>query len=309
MHWNKVWKFRKGTNINQLQMAEIEVDTPAANEVLVKVYVYGINNFDLLWISTSIEFPFGFEFCGEIVEIGKLVNQYKVGDIVIGLSNSTKQERRISEFCIAKEQYILHLSNNLSLQQGAALSYSGLIATQLIEKYNFKEKKVLIIGASGGIGHLFAQLILDISKDVFVVSKARNIDFLSSIGLKNFIETDDNDQWNTIEKFDYIIDFSGKYTNQKLNEYLGTNGYIITTKASEKSILSYLFSVFYKQNTDHFKLDISKKYFDLLSEKINQNLIIPKVHQSINGIENVQSAYHLFKERGIQGKLVLNLGC
>ena len=309
MRWNKVWKFKKGTKIDQLQLAEIEVDTPEANEVLVKVYSYGINNFDLLWLSTSIDFPLGFEFCGEIVEIGKLVTQYKVGDIVIGLSNSTKQERRISEFCIAKENYILHLGNNLTFQQGAALPFSGIIATQLLEKYDFKQKKVLIIGASGGIGHLFAQLISNISNDVFVVSKPRNIVFLRSIGLKNFIETDDNDQWITDEKFDFIIDFSGKYSNQILNENLDANGKIITTKVNEKSIIRYLFSVFYNQNTDHFKLDFSKKNFELLSEKINQNLIIPKVHQSINGIENVQSAYHLFKERGIQGKLALNLGC
>lgn len=308
MLWNKVWTFSKGLEVSQLQLTKKEVLTPKSDELLIKVFSYGVNSFDIFWLKSNVYFPYGFEFCGEVIEVGNPHSRFQIGDILMGISNSQKQDRNCAEWCIANENHCIHLPNHLTFQQGAALPFSGIAALQLIEQLDFSHKKVLIIGATGGIGHLFTQLCTTKTQQITVVCKPAHRDFLSKIGIQHFLENQHN-QWSTNDEFEYILDFSGKYSTIELSRNLAKNGMIITTQQKSKAVLDQFFAFFKKQNVQHFQLDYSATHFEKLAEMLHHRQIHPFVFHSFNQFEQLPTAYNELSKGGVQGKLVVSLGC
>ena len=186
-------KFGKASKVMKIQ--NVVRPEPSEQQVLVKVHATSINTIDIVFrsgkkaifglarMSTGIRKPkktiLGFDICGEVVDVGNKVKEFKKGDSVFGHALSGGN----AEYTLANINSIAKKPNNISYQEAAAIPMAGLSALQGLKRsVIIPGEKVLIYGASGGIGTYAVQLCKYFGAYVTAVSSAKNEGVLRSLG-------------------------------------------------------------------------------------------------------------------------------
>lgn len=229
-----------------LQTTELPTPTPNSDEILIKVHSSSLNPLDIKIRKGDIKlfypskFPriLGFDFSGEIVDFGKNITDFKIGDNVFGLLES-KANGANAEYVIAKRHNIVHKPTNLNHVEASSIPLTGLTALKALITYGKIKKgsNVLIIGASGGVGSIAVQIAKAFEANVTGICSNKNIDFVEYLGADKVISYD-KDGFKTEQLFDVIFDTTGLYTFSKTSKYLTNSGIFITTLPNIKNILS-----------------------------------------------------------------------
>lgn len=174
-----------------LRFEEVEIPTPAENEVLIKVRAAALNALD----SHLLEHPFmrrvvsamgkakitrpGRDVAGEVETVGSKVTQFKPGDAVFGVGNGT-----CAEYVCTKESALAIKPDSLSFAQAAALPVAGITALQGLRDGGKLQsgQKVLVIGASSGVGTFAVQIARSLGGDVSAVCSTRNVEMVRALG-------------------------------------------------------------------------------------------------------------------------------
>ena len=198
-------------DIDTLEVGEINEPRPNSNEVVVKVKAISLNPVDLkkmrggFKLITNIKkFPkvVGCDFSGEIIEIGKDVGAFKVGDNVFGMtdilfSGSAAEKIKISQKSIALAPKNIDLEHSAAIPQAANTS---LLALRNIASLR-KGHKLLINGASGGVGTIALQIASIYEAETTAVTSYRNIDWIKEeFKPQNIIDYTKEDFTNLNEK-------------------------------------------------------------------------------------------------------------
>tara|TARA_B100000686_G_scaffold59543_1_gene64019 strand:+ start:1890 stop:2840 length:951 start_codon:yes stop_codon:yes gene_type:complete len=228
-------------DIDSLQVAEINEPRPNDNEVVVKVKAISLNPVDLkkmrggFKLITNIKkFPkiIGCDFSGEIVEIGKDVGAFKVGDNVFGMTDilfagSAAERIKISQKSIALAP------KNIDLDQSAAIPQAAntcLLALRNLASLR-KGHKLLINGASGGVGTTALQIAAIYEAETTAVASFRNTDWIKNeFKTQKIIDYTKEDFANLNEEFDIIFDANGNRSFPEVEKCLTNNGIYVTTK-------------------------------------------------------------------------------
>ena len=227
--------------IDKLQILEVESPKPKRHEVAVKVSAISINPVDLKKMRggfkpiTSIKkFPIitACDFSGEIVEIGNDVGAFKVGDKVFGMQDILFNGSAAEKITIS-QKYISLAPNNFELSDSAAIPQVGntsLLALRNIASLR-KGHKLLINGASGGVGTFALQMAKIYEADITAVTSDRNIEWIKNeFDIENIIDYTKTDITDTSDKYDIIFDANGNLSFPKISNSLLTNGIYVTTK-------------------------------------------------------------------------------
>src|SRR5438874_1810359 len=175
-----------------LQLRELEKPAPMDNEVLVRVRAASINPVDghmvrggwLMRPMSGMRKPkntrFGTDFSGIVEAIGKDVTNFKPGDEVFGAKNGAVADY----ICVKADRAIVMKPNNITFEQAGSVAVAGLTALQgLRDKGRIQTgQKVLINGASGGVGTFAVQIAKSFGAEVTAVCSTRNVDLVKSIG-------------------------------------------------------------------------------------------------------------------------------
>lgn len=251
-----------------LQLKEVVKPTPKDNEVLIRVHAASVNFGDLmarnfkvvsphrfnmpfiLWLLAKISFGLrkpnitilGSELAGEIEAVGKGVTKFKVGDQVfahIGMSMGAYAEY----VCVSESGTVALKPSNLSHEEAVTLPYGAIMATSLLGKAHIQRgQKVLINGASGGIGSMAVQLAKYFGAEVTGVCGTPRLEFVKSLGADKVIDYTKEDFTQNGQTYDLIFDILGRSSFSRVKRSLKPHGIYLLSSFKMKALLAMLWT-------------------------------------------------------------------
>ncbi|CAM4203581.1 NADPH:quinone reductase [Pedobacter westerhofensis] len=207
--------------VDQLLMTEVPVPIISDDEVLVEVKAISINPVDVRTrqgsamadhLKNNHPLILGWDISGVIKETGKNVSRFSKGDEVFGLVNFLGHGQGYAEYVAAPEAHLARKPTNISHEQAAAATLSALTAWQLLNNYAKLKagESILILAASGGVGHFAVQMASYVGASVIGVSSAKNREFVLGLGADEHIAYDEKEFKDIISEVDVVLDaFSG----------------------------------------------------------------------------------------------------
>ena len=222
---------------------EIEEDAripePAPGEILVRVHGASINPLD--WkvhsnvsaiaglFGLNKRFCLGCDFAGEVVSTAGATSKYHKGDRVYGMSINLRSAS-FAEYVVIAESSVFKAPGNISLVEAASLPLATLTAIQSYRAAGLSAgTRLLIIGASGGVGVYAVQIAKYLGAHVTAVCSGRNVAMVKSLGADEIIDYTQEEFPAKAGSFDVIFDIIGQHTPQSCAAMLKTDGYFIST--------------------------------------------------------------------------------
>jgi len=294
-----------------LELEDIEVPQPAEDEVLIKVYASSVNPVDQKIVAGEAaqrfptEFPLtiGWDVSGVIEQAGNKVRNFSVGDEVYGRPFPT-QNGAFAEYLVIKANEIAMKPKSIDHVQAAAVPLAGLTAWQGLFKYGQLEKgqKVLIHGASGGVGSFAVQFAKWIGAYVIGTASAKNLDFIKQIGADEAIDHDNQRFEYEVKDLDLVFDLVGGETQRRSLQVIKAGGKLVTTvipqfqeEAKERDIELEGFGA------QSYPNDLAQ-----IAELIDHGLISPVV-SAVLSLEQARQAEELGAKPGGHGKIVIKV--
>src|SRR5256885_7362850 len=280
-----------------LRLEEIEKPSAGDNEVLIKVRAAAVNPLDLLFRGTSYmvrmitglrkpkDTRLGVDVAGQVEAVGRNVTQFKLGDAVFGTCKGA-----FAEYVCTSESALVVRPDNVTFEQAASVPIAALTALQglrlggLGDKGQIQAKhKVLINGASGGVGTFAVQIAKSFGADVTGACSKRNVAMVRSIGADRVIDYVQQDFTKSGQRYDLIFDCVGNHSLSAHRRALNPNGVCVVagakglwdflTRALTAPVLSRLVS----QKFVTFIAKINKEDLSIMRELMANGKVIPVI--------------------------------
>jgi NADPH:quinone reductase-like Zn-dependent oxidoreductase len=245
-------------HLDSVRVGEIDAPTMGKDEILVRVRAAAINPADLKVVSGTDggaflhakNFPtaFGFDFSGIVEAVGGDVRDRSVGDEVFGFlaySRSTRQGS-FAELVAVKPDAVGDKPSNISHEEAAAAATAGSTALQALEEKGHLRsgQKVLVNGASGGVGSYAVQIASQLGAEVWGTASAAKADFVKSLGAARVIDYKTTSLPGIGERFDLVLDAASMSSFGEVRSILQADGAYITLLPSLGLLGGMLQSVF-----------------------------------------------------------------
>jgi NADPH:quinone reductase-like Zn-dependent oxidoreductase len=307
-------------------LRQVEIDRPdiAVNEVLVKVVAAGMDRGT--WHSMAgkpylmrvIGFGFrrpknhvpGLDVAGTVVAVGSEVTRFQPGDEVFGMSRGS-----FAEYAASREDKLAHKPANLSFEQAAVVPISGGTALQGLRDAGHIDagQKVLIIGASGGVGTYAVQLAKALGTEVTGVCSASKVDLVRSIGADHVIDYAREDYLDGAHSYDLILDIGGNNSLSRLRRALTPKGTLVIVGGEEGGNLiggfdrqcrALVVSMFVSQRLT--MLASKERHTDLeaLTPFIEKGQVVPVIDRTYS-LGDVPDAMRYLEAGQVRGKLAI----
>src|SRR5438874_1276664 len=221
-----------------LKCEEIEKPSAGDDEVLIKVRAAAVNPFDLLFRGTSYmvrmitglrkpkDTRLGVDVAGQVEAVGRNVTQFKPGDAVFGTCKGA-----FAEYVCTSESALVVKPDNVTFEQAASVPIAVITALQGLRLGGLGNKghiqpgqKVLINGASGGVGTFAVQIAKSFGADVTGVCSTRNVEMVRSIGADQVIDYTQHNFTASNQRYDLILDCVGNHSFSACRRILNPDG-------------------------------------------------------------------------------------
>jgi NADPH:quinone reductase-like Zn-dependent oxidoreductase len=251
-----------------LQIKEVAKPAPKDHEVLIRIHATPVSFGDLLarnfksvtprrfnmpllfWLGARMAFGFrkpkkqilGSEFAGEVEAVGAAVTRFKPGDQVFGYRGQSMGA--YAEYVCMSEDGVLAIKPaNLTYEEAATVPYGALTALSLLRKVNIQRRqKVLINGASGGIGAAAVQLAKYFGAEVTGVCGTPGMGYVKALGADKVIDYTNQDFTRNGETYDLIFDILGKSPLARGKRSLKPNGRYLFASFKMKQLAQMLWT-------------------------------------------------------------------
>src|SRR6184192_954097 len=314
--------------VGNLQLRDLEKPSPNDNEVLVRVRAASINPVDGHLIRgawpmrsmTGMRKPkntrFGTDFSGIVEAIGKDVTNFKPGDEVFGAKNGA-----VADYICAKaDRAIVMKPSNITFEQAGSVAVAALTALQgLRDKGHIQSgQKVLINGASGGVGTFAVQIAKAFGADVTAVCCTRNIDLVKSIGADHVIDYTKDDFTKTDRRYDMLYDLVGNHSFSERRKILTPNGICVlagiggagvhpeTLGRIGRNFWNAFLSNFSKQKFVFYIATLTKDDLNVLRDLMQSGKVAPVIDRTYK-MSETQAALRYLEEGHAHGKVVITI--
>ncbi len=309
-----------------LRLTETDQPEVAVNEVLVKVRAAGMDRgtWHVMagkpYLMRIMGFGFrrpknrvpGLDVAGTVVAIGSEVTRFQPGDEVFGMSRGS-----FAEYAAVREDKLAHKPTSLSFEQAAVVPISGGTALQGLRDSGRIEagQKVLIIGASGGVGTYAVQLAKAFGAEVTGVCSTAKVDLVRSIGADHVIDYTREDYLDGSHRYDLVLDIGGNNRLSRLRRALSPTGTLVIVGGEEggnltggfdRQIRALVLSMLVSQRLT--MLASKERYTDLeaLSPLIEDGLVTPVIDKTYSLAEVPAAMGHLEAGRA-KGKIAITI--
>ncbi|MHA2104973.1 MAG: NAD(P)-dependent alcohol dehydrogenase [Candidatus Hodarchaeales archaeon] len=317
-----------------LKLKEIEKPVPKDNEILIRNYASSINKSDMMFRNAKLESAIfwtlrtllrplirfevgirkpkrkipGGDFAGEIVSVGKDVTEWKEGDKVYGYSDAGGA---LAEFLCLPASYrkLTKMPSNMGFQEagtvpgGAPPALTGLRDLGNLQK----GQKILIIGASSGIGTFAVQIAKVYGAEVTGVCGPTNLDMVMELGADYVIDYTKEDYIKNGKKYDVVFDVVVVNTFSRCKKILSENGYYVSNNPlNSKKHLFYMITGRNKQ----FKqgsTDESAENLSILRDWIEQGKVKPIIDK-VFPLDQAAEAHRYYETGHANGRVVISIG-
>jgi NADPH:quinone reductase-like Zn-dependent oxidoreductase len=307
-----------------LKIEEIEKPIPQDKQVLIKVHAASINSGD--WRVMRAD-PFfirlmgmgllkpkitrlGSDVAGLVEAVGENVKQFRRGDEVFGCG-----EGSFAEYVLAKEANLALKPANRSFEETAAVPVAALTALQGIRSAGGIRpgQKVLIQGASGGVGTFAVQLAKSFEAAVTAVCSTRNLDMVRSIGADHVIDYTQEDFTKIPLTYDLIFAVNGYHSLSAYKRTLSPRGIYICAGGTMPQIFQAMLLGPILSRKGDKKLGsmgiakVNQEDLVYLGELLEAGIIFPVIDRSYP-LSEIVEAFRYFEEKHAQGKVVVTVG-
>jgi len=307
-----------------LKFEEIAKPAPADDRVLVKVHAASVNPLDwhymrgkpyivrpMAGVGKPDSILMGADFAGTVESVGKNVTRFKPGDEVFGVRDGA-----FGEYVSVREKGAMALKpSNMSMEQAAAVPIAGLTALQALRDKGKVQagQKVLINGASGGVGTFAVQIAKTYGADVTGVCSTRNVEMVKSIGADRVIDYTKEDFTRGSVRYDLIIDNVGNHTLSELRHVLTPNGALVMVGGPSDdpwlgplttSVQAYFVARFVSQKLIFMLADSNQDDLNVLRDLMQTGKVTPVIDRQYKLAETAQAIGYL--EQGhARGKVTI----
>ncbi len=308
-----------------LQLKEVEKPTPNEDEVLIKIHAASLNAYDWHFLTADIflirlmggglfkpqDPRLGADMAGRIEAVGRNVKQFQPGDEVFGMVKGA-----FAEYACAPESSLAWKPINASFDQAAALPMAAITALQGLRDEGQIQagQKVLIHGASGGVGTFAVQIAKSFGAEVTAVCSTRNLEQACSIGADHVIDYTRDDFTKNGEFYDLILVANG---NRSIHEYkrsLKPNAICVLVGGGSGSIVSLLTGMLLEwwisktegKKISSFLARINQKDLTYVKELFESNEVKPVIDRRYPLSEAAEALRYL-GEGHARGKIIITL--
>lgn len=305
-----------------LQLEEVEKPTPKDNQVLVKVHAASVNALD--WrpftmtpifirliggLSKPKDPSVGVDVAGTVEAVGKEVTEFQPGDEVFGVAPGS-----FAEYALAAETKLALKPANLSFEAAAAVPVAALTALQgLRDKGQIQARqKVLIDGASGGVGTFAVQIAKAFGAEVTAVCSTRNLDLVRSIGADHVIDYTREDFTKNEQRYDLILAVNGYHPSLGYRRALSPDGICVVAGGAMSQIIQALLLGPLLSRIGSKKIGFmgiattSKEDLLFLKELLESGKVVSIIDKSYPLSETAQAIKYIIEEHG-RGKVIISV--
>jgi len=304
-----------------LQLQEVEKPSPKDHQVLVKVHAASVNALDwrpftmpsipIRLMSGGLSKPkdpsVGVDVAGQVEAVGSKVTAFQPGDFVFGVAPGAFAEY----VCNSESKFALKPAN-VSFEEAAAVPVAAFTALQgLRDKGQIQaRKKVLIDGASGGVGTFAVQIAKAFGAEVTAVCSKRNLDMVRSIGADHVIDYTKENFTKNEQRYDLILAVNGYHPILGYRRTLSSNGICVVAGGAMSQIFQALLLGPLLSRIGSKKIGFmgiattSKEDLLFLKELLEAGKVIPVIDKSYPLSETAAAIRYLIEEHG-RGKVVI----
>jgi NADPH:quinone reductase-like Zn-dependent oxidoreductase len=309
-----------------LRVQQIEKPTPKDNEVLVRVRAASVNPADghmirgawpmrpMAGMRKPKNIRFGTDFAGVVEFVGKDVTGFKAGDEVFGAKNGAVADY----ICVRTDRAIVMKPSNITFEQAGSVGIAGITALQgLRDKGHIQSaQKVLINGASGGVGTFAVQIAKALGAEVTGVCSTRNFDLVKSISADHVIDYTKEDYTNRPERYDVIFDLVGNHSFSERRNVLTPGGICVlagiggagfhpeTWGRIGGNFWNAFLSNFTKEKFVFYIAKLTKDDLNVLRELMQSGKVSPVIDRTYKLAETADAVRYM-EEGHARGKVVI----
>src|SRR6266513_4271410 len=308
-----------------LKLEEVEKPVPKDNELLVRVRAASLNFIDaglvrgpsVLRLMSGLRKPkftgFGRDFAGVVEVVGKDVIEFKPGDEVFGVRWGALAEY----VCVRKDRVALKPAN-ITFEQAGAVGLAGLTALQGLRTGKIHAgQKVLINGASGGVGTFALQIAKAFDTQVTAVCSTRNVEMARSLGADHVIDYTKEDFTKREERYDLLFDNVGNRSFSERRQILKPDGICVLAGLGSMGAIddslsriagifaASLQSRFVNQRFERYTTTFNKADLTFLRDLMAEGKVTPVVEKTYPVGETAE-AVRYFQQGHVRGKIVIN---
>jgi NADPH:quinone reductase-like Zn-dependent oxidoreductase len=315
--------------LSNLKLENIEKPTPNDDQILVKVRAASINPYDWHFVEGTPyimrmmgvglrkpkDIQLGVDFAGTVEAVGRNVTQFKPGDDVFGGRGGAFAEY----VCRRAEGAVALKPANLTFEQAASVNIAGITALQALrDKGKVRPgQKVLINGASGGVGTFAVQIAKSFGADVTGVCSTRNIDLVRSLGADHVIDYTKDDFAKGEQRYDVILDNVPNHSLSECRRILTPNGkYVMIGGGGPNDnrwvgpfgrvIKAMVLSPFMNQKMGMMMADANGKDLTILADMMQSGKLKPVIDRTYK-LNEVPAAIAYLEEGHARGKVVITV--
>jgi NADPH:quinone reductase-like Zn-dependent oxidoreductase len=312
----KTIAYERYGNTDVMKIIDIPIPKPDTGQILVNVHAAALNPKDYLvrkglfkWLTRG-GFPKipGLDFAGTIAEVGPNV-ELSVGTPIYGSLNEISTKRgTLTEFLLIDQTECAPKPNALSFVEAAAIPLAGQTALQALQDLiHLKSgQKILILGASGGVGVYAIQIAKAMGAHVTTTSSEGNKDFCKSLGADIALDYRVDNPFAQQDRYDAIFDAFGNQSFSKAEKSLKPEGVYVNTVPSLRILWDYVRTLFSGKRAKMVLVRSNTEDLNELAAMVETGTLKPVI-DSVYEFDNYREAFKRIESRHARGKVVVKV--